>query len=370
MNAAAVDAGHMARALRLAARGLFGTDPNPRVGCVIAAGERVLGEGYHERAGGPHAEIAALAAAQGPVDGATAYVTLEPCCHHGRTPPCTEALIAAGIGRVVYAAGDPNPRVNGGGSAQLRAAGIRVEGGLLEQSARALNPGFFSRMERGRPWVRLKLAASLDGRTALADGESRWITGPAARADVQRLRARASVILTGSGTVLRDDPRLDVRLPGAPRQPLRVVLDSALDTPPTARILKSPGQALLFAARGHDARCAAALEAAGARIEELGAGADGVDLGALVSRLAALEANEVHVECGATLAGGLWRARLVDEVVVYLAPVLLGSGARDLLAIGPLADMRQRGELELTDARRVGPDLRLTLRPRAGSRSP
>ena len=369
MSPTPVDSRHMARALKLAARGLFGTDPNPRVGCVIAAGQRVLGEGHHERAGGPHAEIVALAAAREPVRGATAYVTLEPCSHHGRTPPCADALIEAGIGRVVYAVSDPNPRVNGGGAQRLRAAGVEVEGGLLEQAARALNPGFLSRMERGRPWLRLKLAASLDGRTALAGGDSRWITGPAARADVQRLRARASVVLTGAGTVRRDDPRLDLRLAGAPRQPLRVILDSGLATPPTARVLAPPGQALLFGAGTPDAQRVAALEAAGARVETLPEGSGGVDLAAAMSRLAALEANEVHVECGPTLAGSLWQAGLVDEIVLYVAPLLLGSGARDLVALGPLQDMRDRGELDIADVRRVGPDLRLTLRPRAEPRS-
>lgn len=363
MNTAAGDAAQMARALKLAARGLFGTDPNPRVGCVIVRDGRVLGEGYHERAGGPHAEAVALAAAGDAARGATVYVTLEPCAHHGRTPPCVDALIAAGVGRVVYACRDPNPRVNGGGAARLEAAGIEVRGGVLEQPARALNPGFISRMERGRPWVRLKLAASLDGRTALADGESRWITGRAARADVQRLRARASAVLTGSGTVLRDDPRLDVRLPGAWRQPLRVILDAGLATETSARVLRPPGEALLFAVPGQDPQRAADLRLAGARVEELPQGPGGVSLPAVMARLAALEMNEVHVECGATLAGALWSARLVDELVLYVAPVLLGPDARHLLSIGPLASMAERAELEMLDARRVGADLRLRLRP-------
>ena len=354
----------MARAVRLAARGLNTTDPNPRVGCVIARDDVVLGEGYHQRAGGPHAEVFALAAAGEQARGATAYVTLEPCSHHGRTPPCVDALVAAGVRRVVYAVGDPNPRVNGGGVARLREAGIQVEGGLLEASARALNPGFLSRMERGRPWVRVKLASSLDGRTALAGGESRWITGEVARADVQKLRARASALLTGAGTVLQDDPRLNVRLPGATRQPLRVVLDPELETPPEARILVPPGEALVLTASG-DAVRAGRLATAGARVETLPRGEGGLDLQAVMARLAELEVNELHVECGATLAGALLRRGLVDEIVVYMAPTLLGDGARPLVSVGPLARMEDRPRLELLSVRRIGGDLRLVLRPSA-----
>jgi diaminohydroxyphosphoribosylaminopyrimidine deaminase/5-amino-6-(5-phosphoribosylamino)uracil reductase len=354
----------MARALRLAARGLHTTDPNPRVGCVVAAGDRVVGEGFHELAGGPHAEVAALAAAGSSSRGATAYVTLEPCSHHGRTPPCADALIAAGITRVVYASGDPNPRVNGSGAARLREAGIEVDGGLLERQARALNPGFYSRMERGRPWVRLKLACSLDGRTALASGESRWITSEPARQDVQRLRARASAVLTGVGTVLADDPRLDVRLEGTKRQPLRVVLDPRLETPPTARILGAPGKALILASTG-GAGDRSGLEAAGAQVEVLPGERNMLDLEAVLAKLAALEVNEVHAECGATLAGALLTASLVDELVVYLAPVLLGEEARPLALLGELASMQERLRLEILSERRVGPDLRLVLRPAA-----
>jgi diaminohydroxyphosphoribosylaminopyrimidine deaminase/5-amino-6-(5-phosphoribosylamino)uracil reductase len=361
VNGAARDARHMARALRLATRGLNTTDPNPRVGCVVALGDEVVGEGFHERAGGPHAEAVALAAAGGRARGATAYVTLEPCSHHGRTPPCADALVAAGVARVVYAAGDPDPRVNGGGAARLRAAGIEVASGVLERSARNLNAGFFSRIERGRPWVRLKLACSLDGRTALASGDSRWITSEAARADVQRLRARASVVLTGIGTVLADDPRLDVRLGGATRQPLRVVLDPRLETPPAARILQPPGEALVLAcAAGRlDAR---PLQAAGARVETLPGEPAALDLEMVLARLAALEVNEVHAECGATLAGALLAAALVDEIVVYLAPVLLGEESRPLASLGPIASMQERLRLEIVSERRVGPDLRLVLR--------
>jgi len=363
MTPGALDVRHMARALKLAARGLDTTDPNPRVGCVIARDGAVIGEGFHERAGGPHAETAAIAAAGGDVRGATVYVTLEPCSHHGRTPPCADALVSAGVRRVVYACHDPNPRVNGGGAARLAAAGVEVTGGVLESAARALNTGFLSRMERGRPWVRVKLAASLDGRTALADGESRWITSEAARQDVQRWRARASAVMAGSGTVLRDDPRLDLRLPGASRQPLRIVVDSSLATPPSARVLKPPGRALLLAAEGADPNRARALESAGAAIEWLPASSGGIELPAALSRLAALEVNELHVEGGPTLAGALWKAGLVDEVLLYQAPVLLGEQARPLLVIGPIAGMAGRGQLEVIETRRVGPDLRVRLRP-------
>jgi len=365
MTGTATDRRHMARALELAERGLWTTDPNPRVGCVIAHGERVIAEGWHERAGGPHAEAMALAAAHGPVRGATAYVTLEPCCHHGRTPPCTDALVAAGIRRVHYAVRDPNPRVSGGGVAQLEAAGIEVAGGLLAQQARALNPGFLSRMERGRPWLRLKLAASLDGRTSLANGRSRWITGDAARADVQELRGRSSAILTGSATVLADDPRLDLRRPDVGRQPLRVVLDTRLRTPAAARILRPPGEALLLTASEDPARHAA-LTAAGARIDRLPAGPAGLDLDAVLRHLAGLEVNELLVECGPGLAGALMTARLVDEMVLYLAPALLGDDARPLARLPGIATLAERVRFEIADLRRVGDDLRITLRPAGG----
>jgi diaminohydroxyphosphoribosylaminopyrimidine deaminase/5-amino-6-(5-phosphoribosylamino)uracil reductase len=362
MSQPELDAVHMSRALKLAARGLYTTDPNPRVGCVIAKAGEVVGEGHHQRAGGPHAEVVALAAAGERARGATAYVTLEPCSHHGRTPPCADALVAAGIARVVYALRDPNPRVNGGGEATLSAAGIEVTSGVLEKSARALNVGFLSRMERGRPWVRLKLASSLDGRTALADGESRWITGETARADVQRLRARSSAILTGAGTVTQDDPRLNVRLPGATRQPLRVVLDEALEIPLEARILSPPGEVVVMTA-SPDAVRAGRLAAAGARVETMARGEGGLDLHAVMARLAELEVNELHVECGSKLAGGLLSAGLIDELVVYLAPTLLGVGARPLMAFGPLANMDERPGFAIVDTRRIGPDLKLTLRP-------
>jgi len=288
-----LDMRHMSRALDLAGRGLWTTDPNPRVGCVIADGEQVIAEGWHERAGGPHAEAAALAAAGVAARGATAYVTLEPCCHQGRTPPCADALIAAGLQRVCYAIRDPNPRVSGGGAARLAAAGIEVTSGLHAAPARALNSGFLSRMERGRPWLRLKLAA-----------------GP----DRQDLRARSSALMTSVATVLADDPRLDLSLPGAARQPLRVVLDTQLRIPVTARIVAPPGQLLVFTV-SRDSTRVATLEAAGARVEQVPAGPDGIDLAAVMHRLAALEINELQVECGQTLAGSLMRAKLVDELV-------------------------------------------------------
>ena len=360
-----LDLQYMSRALELAARGLWTTDPNPRVGCVIADNERVIAEGWHELAGGPHAEAAALAIAGAAARGATAYVTLEPCCHHGRTPPCADALIAAGVKRVCYATRDPNPRVSGGGAARLASAGIELTSGMFEAEARALNPGFLSRMERGRPWLRLKLATSLDGRTALPDGESRWITGDAARHDVQVLRARCSALMTGSSTVLADDPRLDVRLPGATRQPLRVVLDTNLRTPPDARIVAPPGRLLVLTASA-DAKLRSALESAGAQVEQLPAAATGVRLDAAMERLAALEINELQVECGPTLAGALLQSRLVDELVLYYAPALLGPDARPLARLPAVHAMAERLEFSIADLCRIGSDLRITLRPTAG----
>lgn len=353
---------HMKRALELAGRGLWSTDPNPRVGCVIADGERVIAEGWHERAGGPHAEAVALSAAGPAARGATAYVTLEPCCHHGRTPPCADALVEAGIRRVHYAVRDPNPHVSGGGAARLAAAGIESSEGLLAEGARALNPGFLSRMERGRPWLRLKLAASLDGRTALANGASRWITGPEAREDVQRLRARSSAVMTGAATVLADDPRLDLRLPETTRQPLRVVLDPALRMPPTARIVAPPGAVLVMTASDDPGR-RAALEKAGARVQAVLQGPGGLDLHAMLRLLGQEEINELLVECGPTLAGALFAAGLVDEWVLYLAPVLLGAGARPLAELPAIAAMADRMEFSIIEQCRVGGDLRLTLRP-------
>ena len=365
-----LDARYMRRALELAARGLYSTDPNPRVGCVLVRDGRVLGEGWHQRAGEAHAEVNALAsasAADASVRGATAYVTLEPCAHTGRTPPCVQALIGARVGRVVYAIGDPNPLVNGAGAAALRAAGIDTVGDVMAAEARALNPGFFKRMHTGLPWVRVKLGASLDGRTALANGASRWITGPAARADAQRFRARSSVVLSGSGTVLADDPALNVRVEGATRQPLRAVLDSALRVPPQARMFDREGPALVFTA-STDAARRAELERRGVRVESVARAPEGgLELEAVLRRLAQLEANEIWVEAGARLAGALLRSRLVDEFIVYLAPSLLGPTARALVELPEISQLEQRMRLEFRECTPVGPDLRLTAVPVASA---
>jgi diaminohydroxyphosphoribosylaminopyrimidine deaminase/5-amino-6-(5-phosphoribosylamino)uracil reductase len=354
----AADHAHMARALQLAARGLYTTTPNPRVGCVIVKDGRVVGAGWHERAGTPHAEIHALKAAGEAARGATVYVTLEPCSHHGRTPPCAEALVNAGVARVVAAMSDPNPLVAGGGIAMLTLAGIQAEVGLMETEARALNPGFVSRMTRGRPWVRLKTASTLDGKTALANGASQWITGEAARADVQTLRARACAILTGSGTVLADNPRMNVRDLDIGRQPLRVVVDSSLCTPADAAILPA-----LIACHRADAAARAALAQAGAEVIELPGADDRVDLGALLALLAQRGVNELHVEAGAALNGALLAAGLIDEWVAYVAPMAVGDDARGLFARPALASLDDAARFSLSDVRQLGGDLRLTLLP-------
>lgn len=355
----------MARALQLARNGLYSAAPNPRVGCVIAAGEALLGEGFHARTGGPHAEVEALRAAGERARGATAYLGLEPCSHEGRTPPCVEALVAFGIGRVVAAIEDPNPRVSGRGFAALRAAGIEVATGLMADEARGLNAGFISRMARGRPRVTIKLGASLDGRTAMASGESRWITGPAAREDVQHLRGESCAIVTGIGTVLADDPRLDLRLPDTltrGRQPLRVVLDGTLRISLHASILAPPGQVLVCTARPESAQ-AAALRAAGADVEGLPPGDGGLDLGALLEGLAARECNEVLVEAGPRLAGAFVAAGLADRLVIYLAPALMGADARGMFALPGVTRMAERLQWRFSDVRPVGEDLRITVEP-------
>ena len=354
---------HMRHALGLAELGLNTTDPNPRVGCVLARGAEVLGEGWHERAGGPHAEVRALQDAGEAARGATAYVTLEPCAAHGRTPPCVGALLAAGVGRVVFAAADPNPRMVGGGEA-LRAAGVLVQSGLLAAEARALNPGFYKRHAGGLPWVRVKLGASLDGRIALAGGESRWITSPEARADAQLWRARSSVILTGIGTVLADDPALNVRIEGATRQPRRVLLDSALRAPPGARMFAREGEALVLTAAG-DVPARAALAARGVLLHSLPpAPGGGLELRAVLGYLASLDANEVWVEAGARLAGAFLAAGLVDELVLYVAPSLLGVQARPLAELDSPAGLADRLQLEYRSVERIGPDLRIIAVPR------
>jgi diaminohydroxyphosphoribosylaminopyrimidine deaminase/5-amino-6-(5-phosphoribosylamino)uracil reductase len=360
----AVDHAHMARALRLAERGAYTTRPNPMVGCVLALGEEVVGEGFHVRQGEPHAEVHALAAAGARARGATAYVSLEPCAHHGSTPPCADALIAAGVTRVVAACRDPFPQVDGRGLDGLRAAGIVAEAGLMEAAARELNRGFFSRIERDRPWLRVKLAMSLDGRTALPDGESKWITSEAARLDAHRWRARAGALLTASGTVLADDPLLTVRLgdetPVA--VPLRVVLDVGLATPVRARVLDDSAPTLFFHAP--DVKLSSVFRQ---RDRVAVAERDGrLDLDAVLRELARRGINEVQLEAGATLAGALMQAGLVDELLLYVAPVLLGEQGRPLLAGIAPQSMAQRLGLRVVDTRQVGPDLRLLLRPQAG----
>lgn len=350
----------MSRALVLARRGLDTTTPNPRVGCVLVRDGIEIGAGWHERAGEAHAEVNALRAAGDRARGATCYVTLEPCSHHGRTPPCSDALIAAGVTRVVAAMTDPNPRVAGGGLKALAAAGIGVETGLLDGAARELNAGFCRRMGGQGPRVTCKMAVSLDGRSAAADGSAKWITGDAARADVQRLRARSCAVLTGIGTVLADDPRLNVRVGGGePRQPLRVILDRRLRCPPAARILQPPGQAVILCAEQAPATAVAALTAAGAEIVALpGAGDD--FLRAALVWLADRAINEVLVEAGPTLAGALVRAGLVQELIVYQAPVLLGSRGRPMLELPDQGDMAAVRHLRMTDSTRVGADFRHT----------
>jgi diaminohydroxyphosphoribosylaminopyrimidine deaminase/5-amino-6-(5-phosphoribosylamino)uracil reductase len=357
----------MHEALSLARQAIGLTEPNPRVGCVITAADgRVIGRGHTQQAGGPHAEVMALRDAQAhgeSVRGATVHVTLEPCAHHGRTPPCCDALTAAGVGRVVMAMEDPFPQVAGEGAARLRAAGIDVQVGECADAARELNIGFFSRIERGRPWVRLKAAVSLDGRTALANGASQWITGLEARTDGHAWRKRASAVLTGVGTVRDDDPRLDVRLVDTPHQPLRVIVDSRLQTPPTARILDAPGSVLVYAAQA-DAQREEALRSRGADIA-FAAGADGkVDLAAMLADLARRGVNELHVEAGHQLNGSFVREGLVDEFLVYIAPTLMGLG-RELAAFGPLERMEERLMLRFVSVERVGNDLRIVARPAA-----
>ena len=358
----ATDHALMARALRLAERGLYTTKPNPVVGCVIAHGDDVVGEGFHERAGGPHAEVFALREAGERARGATAYVTLEPCAHTGRTAPCADALIAAGVARVVAAMRDPFPRVDGAGFARLRDAGIVVESGLMEAQARALNRGFLSRIERGRPWLRVKLATSLDGRTALASGESKWISGPASRLDVQRWRARAGALLTGAGTVLADDPHLTVRLgddtPFVP--PLRVVLDPGLATIHRGHVRE--GDAPTLYVHAPDARLPRGI---GAEMAAAPMKAGRFDLDAVLRMLAERGINEVQLEAGATLAGAFVAEGLVDELLLYVAPLVLGAGARPLFEGVDIVDMAHRHAFEPLETRRIGDDLRLLLRPRA-----
>ncbi|MDA8464934.1 bifunctional diaminohydroxyphosphoribosylaminopyrimidine deaminase/5-amino-6-(5-phosphoribosylamino)uracil reductase RibD [Acidovorax sp. GBBC 3332] len=355
----------MQLALRLAEEGIYRTSPNPRVGCVLVdASQQIIGQGSTQRAGGPHAEVMALrdARARGhSTQGATAYITLEPCSHHGRTGPCCDALVEAGIARVVASLGDPNPRVAGQGFERLRAAGVEVEVGPGAEASRELNIGFLSRMVRRMPWVRLKSAASLDGITALPDGQSQWITSAPARADVHAWRARACVVLTGVGTVLADDPRLDVREVPTERQPWVAVLDSHLRTPPDAALLRAQARDVVIYCAIRDESRERALCASGATIVHL-PGPDGrVALRDVMADLAAREANEVHVEAGAIASGALCAAGLVDEVLLYLAPKLLGQG-RGIAPFGPLPDLGQALGLTIRSVAQVGPDLRVCAR--------
>jgi diaminohydroxyphosphoribosylaminopyrimidine deaminase/5-amino-6-(5-phosphoribosylamino)uracil reductase len=363
----AVDSAFMARALRLAARGVYAAHPNPMVGCVLVRDGGIVGEGWHEAAGEAHAEVNALRAAGARARGATAYLTLEPCSHQGKTPPCAPALIEAGISEAVIAMEDPFPAVSGSGKAALEAAGIRVRGGLMKEAAMALNAGFLSRVKHGRPRVRLKVASSLDGAIAMKSGESRWITGPEARADVQRLRARSGAILTGIGTVLADDPALNVRrdeLDTRGRQPLRAVLDSRLRMPPSARMLAVPGTTVVYCAgaAGHQP-----LLDAGARVVPVKRTAGMLDAQQVLADLAAREVNEVLVEAGPALSGHLLSQQLVDELVIYQAPHIMGSQTRPMFDTPRWTRLADRLALDVVDVRRIGPDTRITARIGGGA---
>ena len=349
----------MTRALELAARGLYTTTPNPRVGCVIVKDGAVVGEGWHAKAGEAHAEPMALQAAGSKTKGATIYVTLEPCAHHGRRPPCVDALLAAKPARVVAAMQDPNPETAGKSIEKLKAAGIAVDVGLMEQEAQELNIGFVARMSRGTPWVRMKVAASLDGRTALADGQSQWITGEAARRDGHAWRARACAVLTGVGTVKDDDPQLTVRDVETTRQPLKVVVDSRLQTPLNARVLR-PGT--LIAAAGVDAPRTVALRARGAEVVVLPNHEGKVELPSLLQELARRGCNEVHVEAGHQLNGSLLQEGLVDELLIYMAPCILGDTAQGMFHLPPLAQLKDRRNVRITDIQRIGEDVRILAR--------
>lgn len=350
----------MARALRLAERGLFTTTPNPRVGCVLVNYGEIVGEGWHKKTGEAHAEICALRAAGGAAHGATAYVTLEPCSHHGNTPPCFEALVAAGIRRVLIAMIDPNPIVSGRGMAKLKAAGIATTCGLLENEARELNLGFVSRMQRGRPWVRLKVAASLDGKTALNNGQSQWITDNPARQDGHRWRARSCAILTGAGTVRCDNPQLNVRDITTQRQPLKIIVDSRLELSSQARLFD--GNAVLVVTAMENFEHIDRLRAVGAEVLVLPNQRGRVDLSALMLELGRRGINELHVEAGATLNGALLENDLVDELLLYLAPCLIGDNARGLFDLPPLASLSMKKQLVVREWRTVGKDLRLLAR--------
>lgn len=354
------DREYMTRALALAARGLFTATPNPRVGCVVVRDGEVVGEGWHEAAGLPHAEVNALRQAGARAHGATAYVTLEPCNHHGRTPPCTEALIAAGVARVVAAMRDPNPLVSGQGFARLAAAGIAIDQGLLETEARELNIGFVSRMARKRPWVRMKIAASLDGRTALANGQSQWITSQAARDDGHRWRARACALLTGIGTLREDDPQLNVRALQTPRQPLKVLIDSRLEAAPEAKLFRS-GRTLVFAGGSYPAK-SAVLAALGVEVVVLPNAGGKVELPQMLEELARRGVNELHVEAGSKLNGSLLREGCVDELLIYLAPMLIGDAGQGMFHLPEVTALSAASRLAIVELTTIGDDVRIRAR--------
>jgi diaminohydroxyphosphoribosylaminopyrimidine deaminase/5-amino-6-(5-phosphoribosylamino)uracil reductase len=360
MSFSSQDREYMARALALGEHGLYTTTPNPRVGCVVVRDGAVVGEGWHEAAGKAHAEVNALAQAGDLAKGATAYVTLEPCSHHGRTPPCADALVKAGVARVVAAMQDPNPLVAGEGLARLARAGIAVDCGLMEREARELNIGFVTRMTLGRPWVRMKIAASLDGRTALANGKSQWITGEAARADGHHWRARACAVLTGIGTVKDDDPQMNVRHVHTTRQPLKVLVDSRLEASPGAKLFTG-GPTLVFAGADHPER-AAALRTRGAEIVVLPNAAGKVELPSMLRELGRREINEVHVEAGLRLNGSMLNEGCVDELLVYLAPSVIGDSGRGMFHLPEIADLAARCRLEVADVARIGEDVRIIAR--------
>jgi len=353
------DAFYMARAIQLAKKGRYTTDPNPRVGCVLVRDDQIISEGWHVKAGLGHAEVEALKHVTD-ANGATAYVTLEPCSHHGKTPPCCDALIKAGVSRVVVAMQDPNPLVSGRGLEQLKVAGIEVICGVLQEDARTLNRGFIKRMTENRPFVRSKLAMSLDGRTAMASGESQWITSAEARADVHRLRAESSAILTGINTVLADDPALNARVDWDVVQPVRIVLDSALTMPVTARMAKLAGRSLILTC-SQDEQKRQALQTVGFEVYRLASNNGRLDLSAVMDFLAQQQINEVLVEAGSVLNGALLTENLLDELVVYMAPCILGDQGRGLFTVPGLQSMTDKKVLKLLDVRQVGGDLRLTL---------
>jgi len=358
-NFTAYDHEFMSRAIRLAKKGLLSTHPNPRVGCVITQNNHIVGEGWHQKAGEGHAEVNALLQVGSEAKGATVYVTLEPCCHTGKTPPCTDSLIKAGIIRVVAAMQDPHDKVAGQGFEKLKQAGIEVQVGLMESQAEELNPGFIKRMQQGLPFVRVKMAMSVDGRTAMASGESKWITAEAARNDVQQWRARSSAMLTGIGTVLADDPSLKVRLDDEVNQPLRVILDSDLQIPLQAKILQDANNVLIFT-RDKNTQKIAELERMGVGVKCIGShSGQGLDLKQVLQHLASLEMNEVMVEAGANLAGSFVASGLVDELIIYMAPALMGNNARGLFNLPFIEQMSEKIQLNIKEIRQFGEDIRI-----------